>query len=207
MVITQDIVERSKKTEHGFRDLQRAADELFTSIEATSAKEIALELLRSDVHQARCVGTFVLGRLAASDADALRVLKQQVSQDADWRVQEILAKAFDQFCHDIGYEAALPVIREWLSDASANTQRAVTEGLRIWTGRPYFRDHPEVAIALLSALREEDSEYLRDSVGNALRDISKKHPALVGQEVRSWDLTRPGVSRVYKLATRFLDSG
>ena len=125
---------------------------------------------------------------AASDADALRVLKQQVSQDADWRVQEILAKAFDQFCHDIGYEAALPVIREWLSDASANTQRAVTEGLRIWTGRPYFRDHPEVAIALLSALREEDSEYLRDSVGNALRDISKKHPALVGQEVRSWDL-------------------
>ena len=207
MVITADIIERSKKTEHGFRDLQRAADELFTSTEATLAKEIALELLRSDVHQARCVGTFVLGRLAASDADALRILKQQVSQDADWRVQEILAKAFDQFCHDIGYEVALPVIREWLSDASANTRRAVTEGLRIWTGRPYFRDHPEVAIALLSALREDDSEYLRDSVGNALRDISKKHPALFGQEVRSWDLTRPGVSRVYKLATRFLDSG
>ncbi len=207
MVITADIVERSKKTEHGFRDLQRTADELFTSTEATSAKEIALELLRSDVHQARCVGTFVLGRLAASDAEALRILKQQVSQDADWRVQEILAKAFDQFCHDIGYEAALPVIREWLSDASANTRRAVTEGLRIWTGRPYFRDHPEVAIALLSALREEDSEYLRDSVGNALRDISKKHPALVRQEVGSWDLTRPGVSRVYKLATRFLESG
>ena len=206
MGITEEIVERSKKTEHGFRDLQRIADELVTSGGAAFAKDIASELLRSDVHQARCVGTFVLGSLAALDADALLTLRQQVSQDEDWRVQEILAKAFDQFCHDTGYEAALPVIRDWLSSPSDNTRRAVTEGLRIWTGRPYFRDHPAVAVMLLSSLRSEDSDYLRTSVGNALRDISKKHPDLVRQEVMTWDLAQPGVNKVYKLATRFLSA-
>jgi hypothetical protein len=79
MGITEEIVERSKKTEHGFRDLQRIADGLVTSGDAAFAKGIALELLRSDVHQARCVGTFVLGGLAALDADALLALRQHVS--------------------------------------------------------------------------------------------------------------------------------
>ena len=66
---------------------------------------------------------------------------------------------------------------EWLADSSPNVRRAFTEGLRIWTGRPYFHNHPEVAIQLLSQLRNDESEYVRKSVGNALRDISKKHKA------------------------------
>jgi 3-methyladenine DNA glycosylase AlkC len=45
---------------------------------------------------------------------------------------------------------------------------------------------------------------LRKSVGNALRDISKKHPELVRQEVASWDLTARGVQQVYKLAKRLI---
>ena len=60
------------------------------------------------------------------------------------------AKAFDRFCADTGYEEALPVIKEWLADPNPTVRRAVTEGLRIWTGRAYFREHPEVAIQLLS---------------------------------------------------------
>jgi 3-methyladenine DNA glycosylase AlkC len=110
-------------------------------------------------------------------------LKARVSQDDDWRVQEILAKAFDRFCADVGCEDALPVIKEWMTASNPKTRRAVTEGLRIWTGRPYFRDHPEVAVQLLSRLRDDESEYVRKSVGNALRDISKKHPGLVKKEI------------------------
>lgn len=200
----QAIITRAQTTEHGFKDLQLAADEIAASPDRQAAKDIALALLRSEVHQARCVGTFVLGRLAASDPDALSVLKQQVSEDDDWRVQEILAKAFDRFCADTGYEAALPVIREWLSAPSPNTRRAVTEGLRIWTSRPYFCDHPALAVDLLASLRADESEYLRKSVGNALRDISKRHPELVREETAGWDLTQPGVPQVYKLATRLV---
>ena len=204
MDIVEEIIARAKKTEHGFKDLQLCADELVSSRPPSTAKEIALTLLRSEAHQARCVATFILGRLAASNPDALRIMRVKVSDDADWRVQEILAKAFDQFCRDTGYEASLPVIREWLSAASPNTRRAVTEGLRIWTSRPYFRDNPTVAIALLSSHRGDGSEYLRKSVGNALRDISKRHPELVRQEVLRWDLTRREVAQVYNLSTRFI---
>jgi 3-methyladenine DNA glycosylase AlkC len=92
----------------------------------------------------------------------------------DWRVQEILAKAFDNYCSDIGYEKALPIMRDWIKDPNPNVRRAVTEGFRVWTSRPYFRDHPDIAVQLLSQLKDDDSEYVRRSVGNALRDISRK---------------------------------
>ena len=41
-------------------------------------------------------------------------MRDEVSKDNNWRVQEVLAKAFDEFCKKIGYEKALPVIDEWL---------------------------------------------------------------------------------------------
>lgn len=65
-------------------------------------------------------------------------------------------------------EAALPLIKEWLNSDCANVRRAVSEGLRVWTSRPYFKDNPQIAIQLLSSHREDKSEYVRKSVGNAL---------------------------------------
>jgi 3-methyladenine DNA glycosylase AlkC len=32
-----------------------------------------------------------------------------------------------------------------------------------------------------------ESEYVRKSAGNALRDISRKHKTLVANEVQTWD--------------------
>ena len=46
-------------------------------------------------------------------------------------------------------EAALPLIKEWLNSDCANVRRAVSEGLRVWTSRPYFKDNPQIAIQLL----------------------------------------------------------
>ena len=65
-------------------------------------------------------------------------------------------------------EPALPLIKEWLNSDCANVRRAVSEGLRVWTSRPYFKDNPQIAIQLLSSHREDKSEYVRKSVGNAL---------------------------------------
>ena len=55
--------------------------------------------------------------------------------------------------------------------------------LRIWTSRPYFKDNPNEAI-----LKEDTSDYVRKSVGNALRDISKKFPELIEAELNNWNL-------------------
>ncbi len=37
-----------------------------------------------------------------------------------------------------------------------------------------FKQNPKVAISLLSKLKDDKSEYVRKSVGNSLKDISKK---------------------------------
>jgi 3-methyladenine DNA glycosylase AlkC len=99
----------------------------------------------------------------------------------------------------------LPVIDDWLGDPLANVRRAVTEGLRIWTSKPYFRSRPEHAIALLSARRADESAYVRTSAGNALRDISRKYGQLVGAELALWDCSDKATAQTYKLASKFLD--
>lgn len=158
---------------------------------------------RSEAYQVRMYAVFLLGHLS-QEPDVLSFLRDDVSADSNWRVQEVLAKAFDDFCAVRGYEAALPVIDEWLSDPRPNVRRAVTEGLRIWTSRPYFRDHPGDAVSRLSRLRSDSSEYVRKSVGNALRDISKKHPELVAAELRTWSLETKEVAQVYRLASTLI---
>jgi len=141
----------------------------------------------------------------SEDREILDFIKKKVSKDENWRVQEVLAKSFDEYCRKIGYEEALPVIDEWLGDVDPNTRRAVTEGLRIWTSRPYFKEHPEEAIKRIAALKEDSSEYVRKSVGNALRDISKKYPELIQAELDTWNIEKKSVKQVYQLASRFIE--
>ena len=204
MEAIEELIQRVRKTQHGFKDIQKAADEVVADHPAKESLRSAKQLFTSEIHQVRCLATFIFGRLASDSNEGIEWLKFRVSQDSDWRVQEILAKAFDRYCADVGYEQALPVIKEWLADPSPNVRRAVSEGLRIWTGRPYFREHPDIAIQLLSQLRDDESEYVRKSVGNSLRDISKKHKESVKAELQQWDISGRRVKQTYKLASRLL---
>ena len=45
---------------------------------------------------------------------------------------------------------------------------------------------------------------MRKSVGNALRDISKKFPELIKIELDSWKLESKEIQQVYKLASKFI---
>lgn len=190
--------------EHGFQHILDGADEILSAYSKEQCFELALTLFEHEAYQARMLATTILGRLATTNKDALCFLKEQTSTDGNWRVQEMLAKAFDEVCKHRGYEASLPLIEEWINDGNPNVIRAVTEGLRIWTSRPFFKENPSVAIALIIKNKAHESEYLRKSVGNALRDISKKHAELIQQEVRQWDLSNPKILFTYKLAAKLL---
>ena len=198
------LIQRVQKTEHGFIDIQKASEEIFASHNTAETFQMAKELFKSDIHQARVLAVFLFGKLAAKSKESFTILRNRVSLDQDWRVQETLAKAFDQYCKDNGFEKSLPIIEDWLADANPNVRRAVTEGLRIWTGRDYFREHPEVAIKFLSQLKADESEYVRKSVGNALRDISRKNKDLIRKELQSWDISDKHIQQTYKLAAKFL---
>lgn len=166
---------------------------------------MGLELYQSSNFQIQEVGILLIGYSANANNNALSFLKDTVSKHRSWKVQEILAMAFDNHCKIIGYEEALPLIKEWLNSDCANVRRAVSEGLRIWTNRPYFKDNPLIAIQLLSLLKEDESEYVRKSAGNALRDISKKYPQMILQELNSWILLSKEIKQVYQLAIKFLN--
>ena len=204
MDTVESLIQRAKQTKNGFLDIKQAAQEVVDSNTPKESFRLAKILFDSEINQARSLATFILGHLAATSGESLKFLRTRVGQDADWGVQEVLAKAFDNYCAITGYEQSIVAINDWIADSNPNVRRAVTEGLRIWTCRPYFCAHPDIAINLLSRLRDDKSEYVRRSVGNALKDISKKHKTLVTTELRSWDVSKKSVKQTYKLASKFL---
>ena len=189
--------------ENGFKVEEKRALADYQSNDNAYTKELAFLAFKSNVYQVRMYGVFLFGYLSEQD-DSLALMRDEVSKDDNWRVQEVLAKAFDEFCKKKGYEKALPIIDEWLKNNNPNTRRAVTEGLRIWTSRPYFKENPYEAVRRIAALKEDSSEYVRKSVGNALRDISKKFPELIKEELDSWDVNSKEIQQVFKLAGKFI---
>lgn len=189
--------------EHGFKEEEKRALADYKTNDKNYIKRLAFSAFKSDVYQVRMYSVFLFGYLS-EDSDILTYMKDEVSKDSNWRVQEVLAKAFDEFCKKIEYEKALPIIDEWLGSNNPNTRRAVVEGLRIWTSRPYFKENPNKAIRRIANLKDDSSEYVRKSVGNALRDISKKFPDLIKIELENWNLESKEINQVYKLASKFI---
>ena len=56
----------------------------------------------------------------------------------------------------------------------------------------------------IAALKDDSSEYVRKSVGNSLRDIGKKFPELIKEELDCWDINSKEIKQVYKLASKFI---
>lgn len=189
--------------EKGFKEEEKRAQADYASQGSDHIKQLALQAYQSETYQVRMYAVFLMGYLSQQE-DILAYLREQVCLDPNWRVQEVLAKALDHYCKTTGYQAALPVIDEWLGHSQANTRRAVTEGLRIWTSRPYFKDHPQEAIGRIARLKRDSSDYVRKSVGNALRDISRKFPDLIQAELATWTLDGKDIQQVHKLASKFL---
>ena len=189
--------------ENGFKEEEKRAFADYKSNDNEHSKKMAFLAFKSNVYQVRMYSVFLFGHLSSYE-EILIFMRDEVSKDDNWRVQEVLAKAFDEFCKQTGYEKSLPVIDDWLQNNNPNVRRAVTEGLRIWTSRPYFKDNPDEAIKRIAALKDDSSEYVRKSVGNSLRDISKKFPELIKIELDSWKLESREIKQVYKLASKLI---
>ena len=188
----------------GFKEEEKRTLDDYKSNDKEYVKRLAFLSYESKVYQVRMYGVFLFDYLS-DDSDILTFMRDEVSKDDNWRVQEVLAKAFDEYCKNKGYENSISVIDEWLKSDNPNARRAVTEGLRIWTSRPYFKENPQEAIKRLATLKEDSSEYVRKSVGNALRNISRKFPELISEELKTWNLENKEIKQVYKLVSRFVE--
>jgi 3-methyladenine DNA glycosylase AlkC len=193
--------EETGKERYGL--IQKEAELFCKNNSIDTCWEVAMEYYNCELYYIQLFAVYIMGVIAYKQKKAYNFLKNKVSTNPLWQIQEFLAMAFDNYCKNIGYEKSLDTIDEWLSNKK-NLRRAVTEGLRIWTNKPYFRDNPKEAIGILSKHKTDESEYVRKSVGNALRDISKKHPELIKNELKKWKLDKKEISRVYKLASKFV---
>ena len=59
-------------------------------------------------------------------------------------------------------------------------------------------------IQRLDALKGDSGKYVRKSVGNVLRDISKKFPDFIRKEVEAWSLDSKEIKQVYHLASKLI---
>ena len=146
--------------ENGFKEEEKRALSDYRSNDKEFVKKLAFSAYNSNTYQVRMYGVFLFGYLSEQN-DILTFMRDEVSKDDNWRVQEVLAKVFDEFCKNTGYEKALPIIDEWLENDNPNTRRAVTEGLRIWTSRPYFKEHPDEAIRRIACVDKSFRAYGR----------------------------------------------
>lgn len=85
---------------------------------------------------------------------------------------------------------ALAIMGKWLDDPDHHVRRLVSEGTRPrlpWGLRlQSLVTDPTPMLPLLTALRDDESEYVRRSVANHLNDIAKDHPDLVADLARDW---------------------
>lgn len=151
--------------------------------------EICQWQLSHKIYQVRFFCSLVTGIIAFTNKEYLQLIRKGYCFDENWRVQEANAKAFNYFCEYNGYKNSLEIIYDWIGDKNENVRRAVTEGLRVWTSKPYFKDHPEEAIKILSSLQKDNSLYVQKSVANCFSDISKHYPFLVLDCFASWDIS------------------
>lgn len=196
------LISKVSKPKAGYPEIQRVAEQTIKAESAVKALDIAKDLLESHIYQARMLACYLLGYLAGEMPETMKLLRQRVSRDPDWRVQETLAQTFDIICERAGYQESLPLIKDWLGDDNPSVRRAVTEGLRVWTARPYFKTNPEAAITFLRGLRADESEYVRRSVGGALKEIAKKYKTLVNRELKTWDLSDKKIQQTKLLVSK-----
>jgi 3-methyladenine DNA glycosylase AlkC len=96
----------------------------------------------------------------------------------------------------------------WTQHPDPHVRRLASEGCRPrlpWgMALSAFKADPAPILPILTALREDSSEYVRKSVANNLNDITKDHPLLVLRIAQEWYGSHPGTNWIVKHACRTL---
>lgn len=102
----------------------------------------------------------------------------------------------------------LAVMEKWSRDPDEHVRRLASEGCRPrlpWSFRlEALSQDPTPVLPILANLKSDPSLYVRKSVANHLNDITKTHPDLVLDLLRSWPLEEPRTVWIARHALRSL---
>lgn len=186
------------------RSMRHLCFETSRSLQPQDSFELARRLfLDPDPHGAMA-GTLIAGHVSYLLPDALKFLREQSAAHGDVRVQDCLARAFDHYCLNRGYERALSVMQDWAQDESENVRRACVEAPRPWAQKEYFAANLQVALDFLTAMRSDASGTVRFSVGRALAEIGESDPDAVVAALKTWKLDQAPVKHTFMFAAKNL---
>lgn len=105
-------------------------------------------------------------------------------------------------------EGVLERMQAWTKHAHSSVRRLASEGCRprLPWGRavPILKKEPGLILPILTALKADESLYVRKSVANSLNDISKDHPELLLGVAREWIGSNKHTDWILKHACRGL---
>ena len=88
------------------------------------------------------------------------------------------------------FELTYSYLQQWARDENYHVRRLASEGCRPrlpWGQRvPSLMTRPDLIIAVLDQLKDDDSDYVRRSVANNLNDMSKDYPEMVVGLAQQW---------------------
>lgn len=105
-------------------------------------------------------------------------------------------------------KSTLAVMKKWAEDENEHVRRLSSEGSRPRLPWSFKLDdmikQPKLTQPILAALKEDKSAYVKKSVANHLNDVSKDHPELMLDFVRTWNIKNPHTAWIIKHASRTL---
>jgi 3-methyladenine DNA glycosylase AlkC len=184
------------------RSMRAICFETSRTLQPAQAFELAQRLMpNADPHGAMAA-TLLAGHVSYLLPEALQFLRTQSAASPDIRVQDCLARGFDHYCLNRGYERALSTMEEWAKDPNENVRRAVVEAPRPWTKKEYFAANPKVAFMFVGSMKADASGTVRFSVGRALSEMGDDFPDLLLAELKTWNLHHPPVKHTYMFASK-----
>ncbi|WP_121967185.1 DNA alkylation repair protein [Myroides sp. N17-2] len=139
----------------------------------------------------RCWATYFIGyNESFSISEKLEAIKY-FAGDGHFGVREIcwMAVRGDIIAH---LEESITLLLSWTKDDNEYVRRFATESTRprgVWCKHiDVLKETPELGLALLEALKEDSSKYVKDSVGNWLNDAGKTRPDFVIELCKRWEI-------------------
>jgi len=103
---------------------------------------------------------------------------------------------------------AMALMKKLARDKDKNVRRFASEGCRPrlpWAmALPNLKKDPSLILPILELLKNDESEFVRRSVANNLKDISKDHPNLVLKLCKKWQGKSEETNWIIKHACRTL---
>ena len=106
---------------------------------------------------------------------------------SNWIVRETIADAILSGLKKIP-EITIETLYKWVRHSNENVRRLVSESLRPHTTIKWLRDPTknDMVLEILSSLKQDPSIYVRKSVGNNLKDLTKYMPKKILTLMKSW---------------------